>query len=90
MTKTTPTTAATTPQTTPQTRWHGGNHANHGKTPLTCARVNANHTATHMHSRACIACRGWRGLSDIKELQRFKRGFWRGFCISAVVFKGQA
>jgi hypothetical protein len=84
--KTTATTPATTPATTAQVNDCKGKPRQPRQKP---ARTHAHmRTPTHPHTRArahVYPCRGCRGLSDIKELQHFCRGFWRGFSDVAVV-----
>ncbi len=54
---------------------------------ITHGRERTQHHSAHITPLARIAWRGWRGLSGFKELQHFRRGFWRGFSILGVVFK---
>ena len=62
------------------------NHANHATLRThVCVNVQEKCTDTHIVSRTRVS-RGLRGLSGFNELQNFKRGLWRGFYESGVVF----
>lgn len=66
------------------------NHANHAITRThVCANAQEKCIDTHIVSRTRVS-RGLRGLSGFNELQNFKRGFWRGFYKSGVVFSKDA
>jgi hypothetical protein len=69
---------------------HNKNHANHAITRThVCADAREKCTDTHIVSRTRVS-RGLRGLSGFNELHNFKRGFWRGFYESGVVFSKDA
>ena len=62
------------------------NHANHATLRThVCANAQEKCTDTHIVFRTRVS-RGLRGLSGFNELQNFKRGLWRGFYESGVVF----
>ena len=65
---------------------HNKNHANHAITRThVCAESQEKCICIHNNSRTRVS-RGLRGLSGFNELQNFKRGLWRGFYESGVVF----
>jgi hypothetical protein len=58
--------------------WLSQNHGNHGSGP-SYACVRAREQSVYMSLARVYTYRGFRGVSGFKDLQRFCRGFWRGF-----------